>query len=140
MRAGVEQFDEPVILVGHSLGAVASRAYVRAFGGAPRVRRLISLGGPHAGTAMYRFVPPNLREVLDPHGPWVKRLADGPEPVPTVVIRARYDHQVLPPLRAALPGAQEIVLEGYGHNGLLWAQRAHDALLEALVDERPAGG
>lgn len=129
----VEDAGEPVDLVGHSLGAVACRAYVKLFGGAPRVRRLVSLGGPHAGTSLYRVVPVQLATALDPRGPWVRRLAEGPEPVPTWVVRARYDHQVLPPIRASLEGVREIVLEGYGHNGLLWARRAHDAVVEVLT-------
>lgn len=122
----------PVDLVGHSLGAVACRAWVKVFGGAPLVRRFVSLGGPHAGTALYRLAPPLLWDVLDPAGPWVRRLAEGEEPVPTVVIRARYDHQVVPPVRAALPGAEEIVLPLHGHNGLLWSRTAHAAVIRAL--------
>jgi pimeloyl-ACP methyl ester carboxylesterase len=126
----------PVDLVGHSLGAVACRAYLKVFGGDRQVRRFVSLGGPHAGTSLYRFVPPALREVLDPRGPWVERLGRGPEPVPTTVIRAAWDHQVLPPVRASLPGIREIVLSGRGHNGLLWSRTAHRALIEVL--EEPA--
>ncbi len=129
----VEGAGEPVDLVGHSLGAVACRAYIKLFGGAPSVRRFVSLGGPHAGTSLYRVVPAQLAAALDPRGPWVARLAQGPEPVPTWVIRARYDHQVLPPVRASLDGAEEIVLDGYGHNGLLWATAAHDAVIRALT-------
>ena len=129
----VEKKGEPVDLVGHSLGAVACRAYLKIFGGTPYVRRFVSLGGPHAGTSLYRVVPSQLTAALDPRGPWVGRLALGNEPVPTWVIRARYDHQVLPPVRASLAGAQEIVLEGYGHNGLLWAKAAHDAVIKALT-------
>jgi pimeloyl-ACP methyl ester carboxylesterase len=124
-------------LVGHSLGAVAARAWIRAGGGAARVRRFVSLGGPHAGTSLYRFAPAVIRPALDPRGPWVERLSVGPEPVPTWVIRARYDHQVLPPLRASLPGARETILDGHGHNGLLWSRAAHDAVIRALTEPWP---
>lgn len=127
----------PVDLVGHSLGAVASRAYLKAFGGARHVRRFVSLGGPHAGTALYRFAPRRLWEVLDPDGRWVRRLAEGDEPVPTVVIRSRYDHQVLPPVRASLRGVREIVLTGHGHNGLLWSATAHQAVIDVLSAPEP---
>ena len=122
----------PVDLVGHSLGAVASRCWLKVFGGHEVVRRFVSLGGPHAGTAMWRLTPPTLWDVLDPDGPWVHRLNQEPEPVPTLVIRSAYDHQVLPPIRAALPGTDEVVLEGYGHNGLLWARAAHLEVIRGL--------
>lgn len=146
-RLGLEQIvariDETVLahadggqvdIVGHSLGAVASRCWIKLFGGARYVRRFVSLGGPHAGTLLYRLTPPRLWPVLNPAGPWVRKLAESPEPVPTVVIRARYDHQVLPPVCAALPGTSEVVLSGCGHNGLLWSRGAHDAVLTALSE------
>jgi triacylglycerol lipase len=123
---------EQVVLVGHSLGAVACRAYVKAFDGAENVLRLVSVGGPHAGTALYRLAPPGLRDVLAPDSVWVKRLAEGEEPVPTVVVRARYDHQVLPPVRARLHGVSEVVIERHGHNGLLWHKAAHAAIMDAI--------
>lgn len=131
----------PVDVVGHSVGAVATRAWIKRFGGAPYVRRFVALGGPHAGTAFYRFAPPVLWPILDPDGHWPRLLAQGPEPVETVVIRSRYDQHVVPPMRASLPGVEEIVLTGRGHNGLLWAKPVHEAVIEVLkrpVVARPA--
>lgn len=124
--------EGPVDLVGHSLGAVACRAWIKAFGGHRYVRRFVSLGGPHGGTLLYRLAPPRLWDVLDPDGPWVGRLADGPEPVPTWHVHPRYDHQVLPPRPVHLDGATEIVLERVGHNGMLWSEEAHRAVIAAL--------
>lgn len=126
-----------VDVVAHSLGAFSTRAWLREFGGDDIVRRFVSLGGPHAGTTFFRLAPPNLWPVLDPGGYWVNRLSGGPEPVDTVVIRARYDQQVFPPERAALPGVREVVLQGHGHNSLLWSRAAHEAVLDALVDPSP---
>lgn len=42
--------EEQVDLVGHSQGALAARAYVKYYGGAETVDKLISLSGPNAGT------------------------------------------------------------------------------------------
>jgi alpha-beta hydrolase superfamily lysophospholipase len=125
--------EGPVDLVGHSLGAVACRTWLKQLGGAPFVRRFVSLGGPHAGTSLYRLVPPWLRPALSPRGRWAELNALGEEPVPTTVIRAAYDHQVFPPRRAAIAGVEEIVLARYGHNGILHAPAAHDAVVAALT-------
>lgn len=124
--------DGPVDLVGHSLGAVACRAWIKRFGGHRYVRRFVSLGGPHGGTVLYRLVPPHLWPVLDPDGPWVRALGEEPEPVPTWHLHARYDHQVLPPRPVRLDGATELVLERVGHNGLLWSKEAQAAVVGAL--------
>lgn len=129
--------EGPVDLVGHSLGALASRAWIKLLGGAPHVRRFVSLGGPHAGTSLYRIVPSPVREAFDPKGPWVTRLMGTPEPVPTTVIRARYDHQVFPPQRARISGVHEVIIDAHGHNGLLWSTKAHDAVVHALLEEVP---
>lgn len=129
--AGKQRVD----VVGHSLGAVATRAWLKRFGGAEYVRRFVSLGGPHAGTEFYRLAPPVLWPVLDPQGHWPRLLAQDPEPVETVVIRSRYDQHVVPPVSAALPGTEEIVLTGGGHNGLLWSRAATDAVIEVLRRE-----
>lgn len=124
--------DGPVDLVGHSLGAVASRAWLKTQDGSAFVRHFVAIGGPHAGTAFWRLTPPWLHDVLRPDGPWVQRLNEGPEPVPTTVIRARYDQQVFPPQRARIDGLDEVVLEGLGHNGLLWDHTCHEAVAQAL--------
>jgi pimeloyl-ACP methyl ester carboxylesterase len=124
--------DGPVDCIGHSMGAVAIRAWVKCGDGADYVRHFVSLGGPHAGTSLHRLAPRVLRDVLDPDGPWVERLAEGPEPVPTTVIRSAWDQQVLPPIRASIPGVPEVVLDTHGHNGLLWSTDAHAAVVAAL--------
>jgi triacylglycerol lipase len=123
---------QPVDLVGHSLGAVACQAWIKLYGGAPLVRRFVSLGGPHGGTSLYRLVPSPVRAAFDPRGGIVRRLAEGDEPVPTTVVRAQYDHQVFPPRRARLAGIEERVIGTHGHNSLLWSADAHEAVNEAL--------
>lgn len=124
----------PIDIVAHSLGAVSTRAWLKEFGGAAKVRRFISLGGPHAGTTFFKLAPPSLWPVLDPDGYWVRRLSEGGEAVDTIVIRARYDQQVFPPERAALPNVREVVLQGHGHNSLLWSRAAHEAVVRALQE------
>lgn len=51
LAAAIEAWgvDQPVTLIAHSLGCMVSRYYVERYGGKDRVRRLILLGGPHAG-------------------------------------------------------------------------------------------
>ena len=130
VRASYPAFSQ-VDLIGHSLGAIACRAYIKTRGGAANVRRFVAIAAPFHGTSLYRLVPGPLRPALDPRGPWVARLNASPEPRPTTVVRARYDTQVVPADRASL-GGEEIVVDGCGHNGLLWSDETHRAVVEAL--------
>jgi pSer/pThr/pTyr-binding forkhead associated (FHA) protein len=41
--------DQPVIIIGHSLGTMVTRYYVECLGGDKRVERVILMGGPHKG-------------------------------------------------------------------------------------------
>ena len=127
-----EHWGAPVDLLGHSLGAVACRAWIKSLGGHVHVRRFVSLGGPHAGTKLHRIAPAGMRSALSPEGNWIRRGNEGPEPVPTTVIRAHFDQHILPAISAQIPGATELVLRTYGHNGLLWAPEAHRAVMDAL--------
>lgn len=133
LDAVVQRVGEPVDLVGHSLGATVCRAYLKLHGG--QARRFVALAPPFGGTSLFRLVPGALREPLHPRGDLVQRLAEGPEPVPTTIVRARYDAQILPAHRSRLvddPEVEEIDLDGIGHNGLLCSRRAHAAVAEAL--------
>ncbi|MEU9801023.1 alpha/beta fold hydrolase [Streptomyces sp. NPDC051000] len=51
-RSGQERVD----LVGHSLGGLVARYYVQRLGGDVRVRTLVTLGTPHAGTRVAPFM------------------------------------------------------------------------------------
>lgn len=136
LDAVVQRVGEPVDLVGHSLGATACRAYLKLHGGA--ARRFVALAPPFGGTSLYRLVPGRLRDPLHPRGDVVLQLRDGPETVPTTIVRARYDAQILPAHRSRLvddPDVEEIDLDGLGHNGLLCSRRAHATV--ATILSRP---
>ncbi|MES2951103.1 MAG: alpha/beta fold hydrolase [Pseudomonadota bacterium] len=106
-----------VALIGHSMGGLAIRAWMRACG-SQRVARVITLGTPHAGTQ----IEPNTRT---PNGkqmvwqsPWLAELAASESDA----VRARIhiaitpqDNIVYPQRAQVLPGLQPTVFEGIGH-------------------------
>jgi triacylglycerol esterase/lipase EstA (alpha/beta hydrolase family) len=108
---------EPVI-VAHSMGGLATRAWLASAGNDARVHRVITLGTPHHGTWMARYAATLNSRQMQQLGPWLTQLA-AREPA------ARYarftcfyghcDNIVFPPSTATLPGADNRHLEAVAH-------------------------
>ncbi len=122
----------PVVLVGHSMGGLAIRAYLRQAGPAA-IAGVVTLGTPHRGTraaALGRTL--NTRQMRRDSA-WIaaleahERAATMP---PCGVILTRNDNIVYPQADQVLPGARVLPLEGIGHLGLAY----HPAAWR-LVDE-----
>lgn len=125
-------------LVGHSLGGLLVRWYVQELGGADRVRRVVTLATPHAGTRSARIAPGPLRHALLPDNPVVRRLHHGRHRAAEVehtALVAGSDLMVTPPASAAaLPGATVRWFEDIGHNGMLFEPEVLEAVVDALGD------
>ena len=106
-----------VALVGHSMGGLAIRAWMRACG-VDRVARVLTLGTPHVGTQIEpRTRTPNGKQMCW-HSPWLAALAASE----TDAVRARIriaitpqDNIVYPQRAQVLPGVDATVFNGIGH-------------------------
>lgn len=133
-----------VDLVGYSAGGVVARLYVRSYGGANRVRRVVSLGSPQHGTTVAlsadALVPGACVAAcaqLLPGSDLLRALNRGDE-TPAgplwMSLWTEQDHTVRPPDSAHLMGALNVDLqqlcpdEAVSHGGL-----PHDALVIGLV-------
>jgi len=136
---GAEQVD----LVGVSQGGLAALYYVRRLGGAERVRRMVALGTPFAGTWFAAVGVPLLGAVSAgvwqslPGSDLVKELAAaGPALGEDVVSIARQGDTVAPPERCRLEGARNIVLPGrrtpWAHQTMGVSRAVALAALDAL--------
>lgn len=96
------------VVVAHSMGGLALRRWWCVPGHARRVHHAITLGTPHAGTALARFaITPNGRQMRR-HGAWLKELAarEGPETAANCTcFYSHADNIVFPASTAAWPGA-----------------------------------
>lgn len=118
-----------LILVGHSMGGLVARAYLRRHGAA-RVRLLVTLGTPHGGSELARFgIGENARQ-MRPGSAWLAAL--GAPPVDTLTIYSVHDNYVLPPENLELAGAQRCTLAHLGHLAMLFSPRVAEALLKRL--------
>ncbi len=120
-----------LILVGHSMGGLVSRAYLQRHGDA-RVARLVTLGTPHQGSELARLGFGDNGRQMRPQSPWLQALASPPASVHTVALYSPHDNFVMPPALLELRGAQNRVIDGIGHLAMLYSPRVTQALLTVL--------
>ncbi|MEP6657215.1 MAG: alpha/beta fold hydrolase [Betaproteobacteria bacterium] len=128
-------------LVGHSMGGLVARDYLRRHG-ARRVDRLITIATPHAGSMLAWVCPGTSLRQLRPGNRWLESLNAAAAPlVPTTSIWSWHDSMVAPQDSCILPGARNIAVAGVGHNAMLRDQAVTRIvaveLLRVLTDTLP---
>lgn len=119
-----------ITLVGHSMGGLVCRSYL-ARHGSNRVRKLITLASPHAGTELARIgFGQNARE-MEPGSLWLNDMASEKLKVPAIAFRNAYDNYVMPQENQRLPGARDIELPPVGHVAMLFDKRVAGLLAAA---------
>jgi len=125
---------ERVVLVGHSLGGLVARAYLRRFGAA-QVSRLITVGTPHHGSYFAWLFPGWCLAQMRPGNAWLMKLnrdeGESP-PVPMTALWSRHDTMVAPQASAMLVGAENVALLGIGHNALLRDRGVQEQIVRRL--------
>lgn len=122
-------------LVGHSLGGVVARYFALRFG-AGRVVQTISLASPFAGVkvgAMAGGIP--LARDLDEQSELLRTLRLD-RSIPHLSVISTDDHMIPAPLSHALPGGEVVVLDGTGHNALLYDERVLEHVARRVRDSR----
>ncbi|MFI5845139.1 esterase/lipase family protein [Catenuloplanes sp. NPDC051500] len=124
-----------VDLVGHSMGALIARYYVKNLNGTRTVDELISLAGPHHGTRTLAICSfdPSCREML-PGSAFLRTLNAGDETPGAVEYRTFYskcDLLILPYTSALLNGAENTNAGCIGHTEF----RLVDSVAKALIAE-----
>ena len=133
----------PPVLVCHSMGGLAARAWLRAgrhdaTDAAPRIDRvagIVTLGSPHRGTWLARLSgTPNGRQMrLDSN--WLRELAAESDPAWAgrfICWWSDCDNIVFPTTTAALPGADNRLCAGTAHVALAFDERVMSETLRWL--------
>ena len=127
-----------LILIGHSMGGLVSRAYLDRFG-VDKVAHVITMGTPHLGTWMARLaVGPNVRDMAVDSA-WLDGLREreGARSAESYsrfsCIYTYHDNLVTPQTNAALPGAAHIPLSGIGHLSLALSGRVVTEVLRVVA-------
>jgi triacylglycerol lipase len=131
--------QQKLIIVGHSMGGLVARAYLRDHGAA-RVARVVTLGTPHRGTGLARFGAGHNSRQMRWNGSategrcsaWLARLERCEDPAVRSLFTSLYSHQdniVSPQLSSCLPGAVNIEFNGVGHVAL----GMHPSVLKEVI-------
>ncbi|SHL91888.1 triacylglycerol lipase [Rhizobacter sp. OV335] len=123
------------LLVGHSMGGLAIRAWAAAHGGEARAHRIITIGSPHRGTWLGRFSTTANGHEMRLASPW--QVALGARESATLSQRficfySHCDNIVFPASTATLPGADNRHVPGVAHVDLVNQPVVFEALLAAL--------
>ena len=118
------------LIVAHSMGGLAVRAWICAYRAERRVSRVVTIGTPHRGTLLARFaLTLNVRQ-MRLQGPWLRALEQRETSSPYSRFTCFYSHcdnLILPASSATLPGADNRHIEGTAH--------VHLARQEVVFDE-----
>lgn len=128
------------VIVGHSMGGLAIRAWLAsASDHASRVRRVVTIGSPHAGTWLARWsrVPNGMQ--MRRHGRWLAELTHREHALRGAAAYSGFtcwyantDNIVFPVATATLPGADNRLVRGAPHVGLAYEPGILSDVIEQL--------
>ena len=122
-----------VVIVGHSMGGLVARAYVRRYGSA-QVARVVTLGSPHEGTALARFAPGRNGGQMRRGSAWLRDLAAAEANLQRELFISMYsvhDNLIAPQNSSHFGPARNLVFGGIGHVAL----GRHPRVMEAVLAE-----
>ncbi|MBC7601929.1 MAG: alpha/beta fold hydrolase [Ramlibacter sp.] len=127
----------PPVLVCHSMGGLAARAWLRTASSPARAHHIVTIGSPHNGTWLGRFSHlKNGREMrLD--GAWIRELAQSALGRKNDAFTCWYsncDNIVFPVSTATLPGADNRLVTSVAHVDLAFHPRVVNETLAIICD------
>jgi pimeloyl-ACP methyl ester carboxylesterase len=116
------------MLVCHSMGGLAARAWLRQFQAESRVAHVVTIASPHQGTWLARFGRAANSRQMRIGGDWLGELATAEHSVGHrfTCWYSNCDNVVFPPITATLPGADNRLLRGAAHVDLAFRAEVMD--------------
>lgn len=141
VRRLTEATGQPPVLVCHSMGGLAARAWWRSSHGSRPVARIVTIGTPHGGTWLARFSRrPNGRQMQLQSG-WLQQLSahEGRQALPPMTCwYSNCDNVVFPPSTATLPDADNRFVPGRAHVALAFDESVMRGTLALLASAAAA--
>lgn len=124
----------PPLIVAHSMGGLAARAWLRRLGDPRRCAGIVTIGTPHQGTWLARFAFSRNGRQMRRASDWLGALNDRDArlDVPFDCYYSHCDNIVFPAATATLPGARNVHVPGRAHIHLLGSAQIFDDVLARL--------
>jgi pimeloyl-ACP methyl ester carboxylesterase len=138
MRRLAAQFpDDGFDIVAHSIGGVMTREVLRQEPDlAGSVHRIVTLGSPHHGTAVVRWIKFGpIYKMLAPDSDYLDSLGTFQDLAPSAIVTtvgSLHDLVVYPDRTCHLEGTRRVTLERISHLGLMTEARAFEEIETAL--------
>jgi len=140
VRQVAQLTGRPPVLVCHSMGGLAARAWLRTTHGPRRIAHLVTIGSPHRGTWLGRFSStPNGRQMRQ-QSAWLadlERVEAGLPLPPCTCWYSNCDNIVMPPSTATLPAARNRLLRGVAHVAMAFDPRVVEETFGLLESPLP---
>jgi predicted alpha/beta hydrolase family esterase len=122
-----------VVLVGHSMGGLAARVYLRKHGDA-HVARIVTLASPHHGTIFGRLGHSRNARQMARGSRFIQQVAahDRGRWTRFTTVTTRDDNLVVPRSSPLLPGAKQVEIDGVGHLALIEDPRVWRIIAEEV--------
>lgn len=140
VRRVTEATGRAPVVIGHSMGGIAARAWLRACDAGRAeacAHRVVTLGSPHGGTWAGRFSHAVNGRQMALEGEWVQALRRD-EPAGRAArftcFYSSCDNIVFPARTATLPGADNRFVEGVAHVQMAFHPPVMQACLQLLED------
>jgi triacylglycerol esterase/lipase EstA (alpha/beta hydrolase family) len=141
IEAAVRRLEEatamPPVVVAHSMGGLAIRAWLRRPGAPQRVHSVITIGTPHTGTWLARFAMTENARQMREGSRWLRDLEHGEAPSTRALFTCYFGHCdniVFPARNATLNGACNHHVPGLAHVHLAFHAPILDDVLSRTRD------
>ncbi|MBW4681048.1 MAG: triacylglycerol lipase [Microcoleus vaginatus WJT46-NPBG5] len=127
--------EQPIDLVGLSMGGLVSRYYLQRLGGIERVQRFVTISSPHNGTSMAYLLPQPTCIQMRPGSAFIDALNEDAailERVNFTSIWTPWDFIILPAHSSRMAVGKEVKVQVFAHAGMVMSVKSLQAVAEAL--------
>ncbi|MES2402072.1 MAG: alpha/beta fold hydrolase [Pseudomonadota bacterium] len=138
IRQVTEATGVPPLLVCHSMGGLAARAWLKAHRSEARVRHVVTIGTPHRGTWLARFSHSHNGRQMRLASDWQTRLDHEMPAGRHALFTCWYsntDNIVFPTSTATLPGADNRLVRGAAHVQMAFLPEVMNETLKLLAKQ-----